>query len=318
MLLLDIVGGLVPGDSPDRQNSPPNAFSSAVLESFFKMVPISSLCKKGIIANDTILASIRKVSDLARSSVCLSELPGLNADVCRASNNVKPEQDDHCMPADVTLFKYTDCSKRPKKLVSVSQPGATMLDCTMFHSRRIRKFHCRGWEQAASQVIYIDSGFVQEKTGVVPFVQDIHSGNDAPVNARLQALHGECLLSLSPPNAIWFSNLTCWGLADEKRVEVIDGTETHKHGCALYINADALRWAAQYLFVCLSVATLTDSLLLHLTVCLFVAPSHCRSMNAGGSLRNSSSGKATISRTRWKRSRSYHGSRQVHAQSRLD
>ena len=38
--------------------------------------------------------------------------------------------------------------------------------------------------------------------------------------------------------------MTCWNLAAARRIEVIDGTETHKHGCALYINGDALRWVS--------------------------------------------------------------------------
>ena len=103
MLILDLVGGLVAGDSPDRYNAPPEAFSAAVLSSFFQMVPVSSLCEKGIIVNDTILQSIIKVSNQAGNDVSCEELPELNAHLCRASNAAKPNQEDHCMPADVTL-----------------------------------------------------------------------------------------------------------------------------------------------------------------------------------------------------------------------
>ena len=93
----------------------------------------------------------------------------------------------------------------------------------------------------------MDSGAVQETTGVVPFVEDIHCGSDGAVNARLQELH------------------------DEQRPEMVSGTETHKHGCMLYINADALRWVAQCLSECLSVCVpvcLSACLCVSLCVCL--------------------------------------------------
>jgi hypothetical protein len=168
----------------DRRSKPTDDFADFCMRMLLRHVPVCAGVSGCVVGNYSILAAIEAEAALEDSTVECVANPHLSNTINRANGIVPPDTAKRLM--DCTVFELKDSGGFWQHFV-VSPQAAQLFSCfrKVHHEREYAELKT---VLADAQVLYMLRGQLQTEYATLAHVSELHTGDDAAVNARLQRI----------------------------------------------------------------------------------------------------------------------------------